>query len=211
MQRGCRRRDCLLPFTLFSPAARLLASRFLRHGRKPPPEQMRSKRSSLRCAGVGMHHDADGSEGCLLWTQSYHCALPSSPRWPPNLFWQSICRKAIGRTGRQRFRRPGAVSTKNFHGDPLVRGSRVLSSKLRMGISVRQRPRWRPLRNAMRQQRLAAILLLVASAIAPSPSLAGTIHPATPDLWMCRPGERSTSTKTCVVDGDTLWLQGRDF
>jgi endonuclease YncB( thermonuclease family) len=28
---------------------------------------------------------------------------------------------------------------------------------------------------------------------------------------MCKPGERNTATKTCVVDGDTLWLNGVDY
>jgi endonuclease YncB( thermonuclease family) len=30
-------------------------------------------------------------------------------------------------------------------------------------------------------------------------------------LRMCQPGERNTSTKTCVVDGDTLWLHGENI
>lgn len=32
-----------------------------------------------------------------------------------------------------------------------------------------------------------------------------------PTLRKCREGERNTSTKTCVVDGDTLWLHGTDY
>ena len=28
---------------------------------------------------------------------------------------------------------------------------------------------------------------------------------------MCRKGEKNTPTKTCVVDGDTLWIQGTDY
>ena len=61
------------------------------------------------------------------------------------------------------------------------------------------------------------VALLLVAALAqsdlPQPDLAqtGTIHPGTPDLRMCTPGERNTSTKTCVVDGDTLWLQGRNY
>lgn len=32
-----------------------------------------------------------------------------------------------------------------------------------------------------------------------------------PDLRKCFPGERNTSTKTCVVDGDTVWLKGNNL
>lgn len=30
-------------------------------------------------------------------------------------------------------------------------------------------------------------------------------------LRMCFKGEKNTATKTCVVDGDTLWLNGTDY
>src|SRR3569833_2644119 len=30
-------------------------------------------------------------------------------------------------------------------------------------------------------------------------------------LRMCAEGERNTSTKTCVVDGDTLWINGTKY
>lgn len=30
-------------------------------------------------------------------------------------------------------------------------------------------------------------------------------------LRMCRQGERNTASKTCVVDGDTLWLRGVNY
>jgi micrococcal nuclease len=32
-----------------------------------------------------------------------------------------------------------------------------------------------------------------------------------PDLRKCYAGERNTSTKTCVVDGDTVWLKGHNL
>ncbi|MEO9228759.1 MAG: thermonuclease family protein [Devosia sp.] len=28
---------------------------------------------------------------------------------------------------------------------------------------------------------------------------------------MCNKGEKNTSTKTCIVDGDTLWIRGIDY
>ncbi len=35
---------------------------------------------------------------------------------------------------------------------------------------------------------------------------------ATPlNLRMCAKGERNTSTKTCIVDGDTIWLDGVNY
>lgn len=30
-------------------------------------------------------------------------------------------------------------------------------------------------------------------------------------LDMCKPGQKNTPTKTCLVDGDTLWLHGEDI
>jgi micrococcal nuclease len=32
-----------------------------------------------------------------------------------------------------------------------------------------------------------------------------------PELRKCYAGERNTSTKTCVVDGDTVWLKGHNL
>ena len=40
---------------------------------------------------------------------------------------------------------------------------------------------------------------------------AAAVAAGEPQLRMCRPGERNTSTKTCIVDGDTLWLSGTDY
>ena len=39
------------------------------------------------------------------------------------------------------------------------------------------------------------------------------IMPATaqPILEMCAPNQRNTPTKTCIVDGDTLWLDGENI
>lgn len=31
------------------------------------------------------------------------------------------------------------------------------------------------------------------------------------DLRKCYPGEKNTSSKTCVVDGDTIWLKGNNL
>jgi endonuclease YncB( thermonuclease family) len=39
----------------------------------------------------------------------------------------------------------------------------------------------------------------------------GSAQAANPHLRMCHPGEKNTSTKTCIVDGDTLWLDGTDY
>lgn len=52
------------------------------------------------------------------------------------------------------------------------------------------------------------IRLLLAAVV-----VAGTIPCAAApvQLRMCQGGERNTATKTCVVDGDTLWLNGVDY
>jgi endonuclease YncB( thermonuclease family) len=56
----------------------------------------------------------------------------------------------------------------------------------------------------MRSKILAgAMVALYLAAAAPST--------ANEQLRMCLPGERNTATKTCVVDGDTLWLHGENI
>src|SRR5690554_5529166 len=53
--------------------------------------------------------------------------------------------------------------------------------------------------------RVSMRCFLVAAAVlgAATPSIAQDIH------WeKCRPGQPNTADKTCVVDGDTIWLQG---
>ena len=41
------------------------------------------------------------------------------------------------------------------------------------------------------------------------PALADSVVlPGAPQLRMCEQGERNTATKTCLVDGDTIWLDG---
>lgn len=47
----------------------------------------------------------------------------------------------------------------------------------------------------------------VVAALTCSASLAWANEP----LRMCLPGERNTADKTCVVDGDTLWLHGENI
>jgi endonuclease YncB( thermonuclease family) len=43
-------------------------------------------------------------------------------------------------------------------------------------------------------------------------SLLATATPASqPYLKMCAPGQQNTSDKTCIVDGDTLWLHGENI
>lgn len=34
---------------------------------------------------------------------------------------------------------------------------------------------------------------------------------AQPSMEMCAPGQPNTPTKTCIVDGDTLWLEGENI
>lgn len=51
-------------------------------------------------------------------------------------------------------------------------------------------------------KRLPILLFAVAALIA-SPAMAQEIH------WQkCRPGQPNTPDKTCVVDGDTIWIEG---
>ncbi len=52
---------------------------------------------------------------------------------------------------------------------------------------------------------LAALLLHGACA----PAFAVDLY--VPDLRKCYSGEKNTSTKTCVVDGDTVWLRGNNL
>ncbi|WMT91910.1 thermonuclease family protein [Pelagibacterium sp. H642] len=49
---------------------------------------------------------------------------------------------------------------------------------------------------------MIAIVLLGASSISAS---------AQPILDMCAPNQRNTPDKTCIVDGDTLWLNGENI
>lgn len=57
---------------------------------------------------------------------------------------------------------------------------------------------------------IAAIALL---AVVGTLTLAATVSAAIANeqLRMCKRGERNTPSKTCVVDGDTLWLHGVDY
>lgn len=41
--------------------------------------------------------------------------------------------------------------------------------------------------------------------------IATTSASANEQLRMCLPGERNTRAKTCIVDGDTLWLHGENI
>ncbi len=49
-------------------------------------------------------------------------------------------------------------------------------------------------------------ILFSAVLLVPSSLFAGD-----PQLRMCLPGERNTPSKTCLVDGDTVWLNGVDY
>jgi len=45
-------------------------------------------------------------------------------------------------------------------------------------------------------------------------ALVAVVLPATAaplNLRMCAQGERNTSTKTCIVDGDTFWIDGNKY
>lgn len=53
------------------------------------------------------------------------------------------------------------------------------------------------------------MLLTVLAAGVVTLASAGDLY--VPHLRMCERGERNTPTKTCVVDGDTLWLHGTDY
>lgn len=51
--------------------------------------------------------------------------------------------------------------------------------------------------------RLPTLLVALAATLIASPAVAQEIH------WQkCRPGQPNTPDKTCVVDGDTLWIEG---
>lgn len=52
-----------------------------------------------------------------------------------------------------------------------------------------------------------ALLALAAVALS-APALPVSAHP---QLDMCAPGQRNTPTKTCIVDGDTIWLNGENI
>ena len=56
---------------------------------------------------------------------------------------------------------------------------------------------------AIRRGTAAALLV---GALATSPAAA-----VQPMLQMCAPGQPNTPTKTCIVDGDTLWLNGENI
>jgi micrococcal nuclease len=49
-------------------------------------------------------------------------------------------------------------------------------------------------------------ILLIAAALVSS-----TAHPEWSDLDICYPGQRNTPEKTCIVDGDTVWLSGTSW
>ncbi len=52
-------------------------------------------------------------------------------------------------------------------------------------------------------KRLPILRVAVAATLIASPAVAQEIH------WeKCRPGQPNTPDKTCVVDGDTLWIEG---
>lgn len=55
----------------------------------------------------------------------------------------------------------------------------------------------------MFRQFVAAVAI---SFIAAAPALA-----ANPQMSICAPKQRNTPTKTCIVDGDTIWLNGQNL
>lgn len=55
----------------------------------------------------------------------------------------------------------------------------------------------------MFRQFLAAVAI---SFLAATPALA-----ANPQMSICAPKQRNTPTKTCIVDGDTIWLNGQNL
>jgi len=57
-------------------------------------------------------------------------------------------------------------------------------------------------RHLFRQLLVAATL----AALMASPALA-----ANPSMSICAPKQRNTPTKTCIVDGDTIWLNGQNL
>ncbi|MEO8758842.1 MAG: hypothetical protein ABI398_13960, partial [Devosia sp.] len=52
---------------------------------------------------------------------------------------------------------------------------------------------------------------LLGGASKPQEFLAASQASPVTHLRMCNKGEKNTSTKTCIVDGDTLWIQGIDY
>lgn len=53
------------------------------------------------------------------------------------------------------------------------------------------------------------ILATLALAFLCAPTFADDLY--VPKLRKCFDGERNSSTKTCVVDGDTVWLKGKNL
>lgn len=63
---------------------------------------------------------------------------------------------------------------------------------------------------------IAVALGSIAASLSTAPSLPAMLLKASgaspvPVLRMCYKGEKNTRTKTCVVDGDTLWIGGTDY
>ncbi|WP_246018322.1 thermonuclease family protein [Pelagibacterium montanilacus] len=54
----------------------------------------------------------------------------------------------------------------------------------------------------MRQMLLTALFALAASSLPAQTQ---------PHLELCAPGQPNTANKTCIVDGDTLWLSGENI
>ncbi|MDP1731126.1 MAG: thermonuclease family protein [Devosia sp.] len=50
------------------------------------------------------------------------------------------------------------------------------------------------------------LLMLSLALLLPGPAAAQLVQ-----LEMCAPGQRNTADKTCIVDGDTLWLHGENI
>lgn len=56
-------------------------------------------------------------------------------------------------------------------------------------------------------RRISLKILLVGLVVVLAACKDETLQPVS-DLRLCRPGEPNIPEKTCIVDGDTLWLQG---
>jgi micrococcal nuclease len=58
-----------------------------------------------------------------------------------------------------------------------------------------------------------SVWLVAGTAHAPAAYITASKAASSPvaNLRMCYEGEKNTATKTCVVDGDTLWLHGTDY
>lgn len=56
-------------------------------------------------------------------------------------------------------------------------------------------------------KRLPTLVMLLATL--GGPAIADDLY--VPDLRKCYPGEKNTTAKTCVVDGDTVWLKGHNL